>query len=48
LKRVQTALAELRGESAQTICDQLWQAVQAHNPEWLHQDDFTTVLVKRK
>ncbi len=36
-----------RRESANTICEKLWQAVEAHSGEMPHQDDFTTVVVKR-
>ena len=36
-----------RQESAATICNKLWLAVQNHSGAIPHQDDFTTVVVKR-
>ena len=36
-----------RSRPAQEICEQLWQDVQAHSENLPHQDDFTTVVVKR-
>ena len=35
-------------ESADEICQGLWRAVEKHSGENLHQDDFTTVVIKRK
>ncbi len=48
LQRVKEELAANLQEKAQTICDKLWMAVQRYNFEYLHQDDFTTVIVKRE
>ena len=48
LDRVKEILIAHRHESAATICDQLWQAVKQHSGEVHHQDDFTTVVIKRE
>jgi len=48
LDRVKELLVTHRHESAQAICQNLWLAVQEHSGELLHQDDFTTVVVKRE
>lgn len=45
--RVCQVLTELRHESARNICKKLWQAVVSHSENLSHQDDFTTVVVKR-
>lgn len=37
-----------RQESAKTICNKLWQAVENYSGEIPHQDDFTTVVIKRE
>ena len=37
-----------RMKSAQEICEQLWQNVQAHGVGIPQQDDFTTVVIKRE
>jgi serine phosphatase RsbU (regulator of sigma subunit) len=47
LDRVRSELLAHRGESAHTICKNLWSAVQDHSGEIPHQDDFTTVVIKR-
>ncbi|MFC2053147.1 GAF domain-containing SpoIIE family protein phosphatase [Chloroflexota bacterium] len=47
LDRIKSELLVHRHESAQTICEKLWLAVQNHSGEIPHQDDFTTVVVKR-
>ncbi|MGB7115996.1 MAG: GAF domain-containing SpoIIE family protein phosphatase [Anaerolineales bacterium] len=47
LDRIKNELLVHRQESAQTICKKLWLAVQNHSGEIPHQDDFTTVVVKR-
>jgi len=47
LDRIKSELLVHRHESAQTICNKLWLAVQNHSGEIPHQDDFTTVVVKR-
>jgi serine phosphatase RsbU (regulator of sigma subunit) len=47
LQRVKQELFTYRRESASIICDKLWLAVQNHSGENLHQDDFTTVIIKR-
>jgi len=48
LERVKDELCLHRHESAQQICDKLWLAVQNHSYGIQHQDDFTTVLIKRE
>jgi serine phosphatase RsbU (regulator of sigma subunit) len=45
--RVKDILIAHRHESAHTICQELWLAVKNHSGEHLHQDDFTTLVVKR-
>ncbi len=40
-------MAACRTKSAQEICEQLWQSVQAHGEGIPQQDDFTTVVLKR-
>jgi serine phosphatase RsbU (regulator of sigma subunit) len=47
LDRIKSELLVHRHESAQTICNKLWHAVQNHSGEIPHQDDFTTVVIKR-
>ena len=47
LDRIKDELLVHRHESAQTICNKLWLAVQNHSGEIPHQDDFTTVVIKR-
>ncbi|MCA9938535.1 MAG: SpoIIE family protein phosphatase [Anaerolineales bacterium] len=47
LDRVGSLLMAHRHENAEAICDRLWLAVQAYSGEAVHQDDFTTVIVKR-
>jgi len=47
LDRVRDILVAHHHERAKTICEKLWEAVQNHSGEILHQDDFTTVVVKR-
>ena len=44
---IQRELIKHRGECAQTICDRLWNAVEAHRGEALVQDDFSAVVLKR-
>ena len=46
-ERIRQELFTHRAESARTICNKLWEAVDAHSGELPHQDDFVTVLVKR-
>ena len=48
LERVESILASNHHQSAQTICETLWQAVQNYSGETHHQDDFTTVVIKRE
>jgi serine phosphatase RsbU (regulator of sigma subunit) len=48
LDRVRDILTANQHQSAQTICESLWQAVQNHSGETHHQDDFTTVVIKRE
>jgi len=48
LERVRQEILAHRGESASAICEKLWQAVQDHSGDIPNQDDFTTVVVKRK
>ncbi|MBN2556422.1 MAG: SpoIIE family protein phosphatase [Anaerolineales bacterium] len=45
--RVRDILVAHRHKSAGTICKELWHAVQSYSGELLHQDDFTTVIIKR-
>jgi serine phosphatase RsbU (regulator of sigma subunit) len=47
LERVKEQLMAHRQESAKTICKNLWRAVENHNDQVSHQDDFTTVVIKR-
>lgn len=47
LHGIQQELLCQRCESANTICKKLWDAVEIHSGELLHQDDFTEVVVKR-
>jgi len=47
LDRIKSELLVHRHESAQTICNKLWLAVQNHSGAIPHQDDFTTVVIKR-
>jgi serine phosphatase RsbU (regulator of sigma subunit) len=48
IERVREILSANHHQSAQTICETLWQAVQNHSGETHHQDDFTTVVIKRE
>jgi serine phosphatase RsbU (regulator of sigma subunit) len=48
LERVQDILSAHHHQGAQDICETLWQAVQNHSGETHHQDDFTTVVIKRE
>ncbi len=47
LDRVKNLLIAHRHESAKTICENLWSAVQQYSGEIPHQDDFTAVIIKR-
>jgi len=47
IERVKELLVANRQENAKTICKNLWTAVEDFNKEIPHQDDFTTVIVKR-
>jgi serine phosphatase RsbU (regulator of sigma subunit) len=47
LDRLKPELVSHRKERASTICENLWNAVQKHSGENMHQDDFTTIIVKR-
>ena len=47
LQRVKHELLTHREENASIICEKLWLTAQSHSGENLHQDDFTTVIVKR-
>jgi serine phosphatase RsbU (regulator of sigma subunit) len=47
LDSLQRTLAANRLHSAQEVCTQLWQDVQAHGKDLPQQDDFTSVMVKR-
>jgi len=40
-------LIEYQKEAAQTVCEQLWLAVQNYSGASTLQDDFTTVVIKR-
>jgi serine phosphatase RsbU (regulator of sigma subunit) len=46
-ERIRQELTAHRHKSAGIICQKLWQAVQSHSGEIQHQDDFTTVVIKR-
>ena len=48
LDRVKQLLIAHRHERANTICRKLWAAVQEFSEDIPHQDDFTTVIVKRR
>jgi sigma-B regulation protein RsbU (phosphoserine phosphatase) len=48
LDRVKKILITNRNESAKTICEKLWKAVEVFSGEVPHQDDFTVVIVKRE
>ena len=47
-ERIRQELAAQRLESAQRICEKLWSAVQSFSGQGLNQDDFTTVVIKRR
>jgi serine phosphatase RsbU (regulator of sigma subunit) len=47
LERIRQELFAHRNESAKGICRKLWEAVDAHSRNIPHQDDFTTVVMKR-
>jgi serine phosphatase RsbU (regulator of sigma subunit) len=47
LERVRQLLMAHSGEDAQSICEELWLAVQNYSQPIPQQDDFTTVLIKR-
>ncbi len=47
IERVKELLVTFRKEKANMICEKLWTAVQEFSEEIPHQDDFTTVIVKR-
>ncbi len=47
LERVKSELIAHRHESAQMICRRLWYAVEYYSGETSHQDDFTTLVIKR-
>ena len=47
MDRVKEVLVSHRQDKAETICNELWLAVQAFCGGIPHQDDFTTVVVKR-
>jgi sigma-B regulation protein RsbU (phosphoserine phosphatase) len=48
LDRINRVLLSSRHKSANMICKNLWRAVQDHSGEFQHQDDFASVLIKRK
>jgi sigma-B regulation protein RsbU (phosphoserine phosphatase) len=47
LEATQEVLTANRHEEGCEICKQLWNAVKTHSGEKMHQDDFTTVVIKR-
>jgi sigma-B regulation protein RsbU (phosphoserine phosphatase) len=47
MQRLNNVLSQNRGQPAQAICEQLWQAIQAHSGQSQPQDDLTTVVIKR-
>jgi serine phosphatase RsbU (regulator of sigma subunit) len=46
-QRIQQVLSIHKEFSARDICENLWQEVENHSGEIPHQDDFTTVIIKR-
>ncbi|GAP15665.1 serine phosphatase RsbU, regulator of sigma subunit [Longilinea arvoryzae] len=48
LAAVKQSLISSRRERGNVICERLWNAVQAHSGEKPHQDDFTTIVIKRE
>jgi len=46
--RIKTIIAENLDKPADSICNILWEAVQQHSGDQIHQDDFTTVIIKRQ
>jgi serine phosphatase RsbU (regulator of sigma subunit) len=46
--RIRQELYSHRHETAQDICQLLWQAVHSYSRQELYQDDFTTVVIKRR
>lgn len=46
-ERIREELFAHRQENAKTICEKLWRSVKKHSGANLHQDDFTTVVIKR-
>jgi sigma-B regulation protein RsbU (phosphoserine phosphatase) len=46
-KRIRDELRTHQGDEAETICQQMWEAVRRHSGDLPHQDDFTAVVVKR-
>ncbi len=47
-ERIKAELLACRHESARTICDRLWVAVQNYSDNMLQQDDFTVLVIKRE
>jgi len=45
--QVKQELSNNREGAARKICDHLWQVVKNHSGDIPHQDDFTTVIIKR-
>ncbi|MCJ7520091.1 MAG: SpoIIE family protein phosphatase [Anaerolineaceae bacterium] len=48
LQRIKQVLLSSHQESANTVCKNLWHAVQNYSSEIQHQDDFASVLIKRQ
>jgi serine phosphatase RsbU (regulator of sigma subunit) len=46
-ERIKDELLACRHESARTICDRLWTAVQNYSGDMAEQDDFTALVIKR-
>lgn len=47
LSAVKQVLSASQQENGNGICKSLWNAVRSHSGDKLHQDDFTTVVIKR-
>jgi sigma-B regulation protein RsbU (phosphoserine phosphatase) len=47
-QRIREEMRTHRGEQAEAICRQLWEAVKNYSGDLPHQDDFTTVVIKRR
>jgi serine phosphatase RsbU (regulator of sigma subunit) len=48
IENIQKELHKHRHKNSKVICKKLWEAVGIHSGDMSHQDDFTTVVVKRR